>query len=85
MITPMIALIRNQKSGAYNTVHVNNLRYAHINGRCDVNECNDEEIQEEFPEHNTRKRILPRRKQPDRRSEKISRTQSEWKTCGIMK
>ena len=31
MITQVTALIRNQKSGAYKTVHVNNLRYAHIN------------------------------------------------------
>ena len=53
MITPVTALIRNQKSGAYKTVHVNNLRYAHINDRWDLHDCNDEEIQEEFPEQNT--------------------------------
>ena len=33
----------------------------------DLNDFMDEEIQEEFPEHNTRKRISPRRQQPDRR------------------
>ena len=71
MITPVTASIQNQKSGAYKTVHVNNLRYAHINDRWDFNDCNDEEIQAEFPEQNTRKRILHRRKQPV----KISRTQ----------
>ena len=49
MITQVTALIRDQKSGAYKTVHVNNLRYAHINDRWDLNDCNDEEIQEEFP------------------------------------
>ena len=84
MKMPVIALIRNQKSGAYKAVHENNLRYAHINDRWDLNYSNDEEIQEEFPEQNTRKRILHRQKQPDRRV-KISRTQSEWKTCGMMK
>ena len=67
MITPVTALIRNQKSGAYKTVHVNNLRYANINDRWDLNDFMDEEIQEEFPEQNTRKRISPRRQQPDRR------------------
>ena len=67
MITPVTALIRNQKSGAYKTVHVNNLRYANINDRWDLNDFMDEEIQEEFPEQNTRKRITPRRQQPDRR------------------
>ena len=33
----------------------------------DLNDFMDEEIQEEFPEQNTRKRITPRRQQPDRR------------------
>ena len=70
MITPVTALIRNQKSGAYKTVHVNNLRYAHKNDRWDLNYSNDEVIQEEFPEQNIRKRILHRRKQPDRRVKK---------------
>ena len=70
MMTPVTALIRNQKSGAYKTVHVNNLRYAHINDIWDLNDCNDEEIQEEFPEQNTIKRILPRPQQPDRRVNK---------------
>ena len=74
MITPVTALIRNQKSGAYKTVHVNNLRYAHINDRWDLNDCNDEEIQEEFPEQNTRKPILHRRKQPDRSVKSIQNT-----------
>ena len=53
MITPVTALIRNQKSGAYKTVHVNNMRYANINDRWDFNDLADEEV-EEFPEQNTR-------------------------------
>ena len=84
MITPVTALLGNRKSGAYKTVHVKNLRYARINDGWDLNDCNDDEIQEEFPELNTRPWILHRRKHPDRKV-KISRTQSEWNTCGMMK
>ena len=73
-ITPVTALIGNQKSGEHKTVHVNNLRYANINDRWDLNDFTDEEIQEEFPEQNTRKRILPRHKQPDRRAKNIQNT-----------
>ena len=51
MITPVTALIRNQKSGAYNTVHTRGI-----------------------PRKNTRKRILHRRKQPDRRVKHIQNT-----------
>ena len=74
MITPVTSLIRNQKSGAYKTVRVNNLSYANINGRWDLNGFADEEIQEEFPEQNTRKRILPIRRQPGRRVKHIQNT-----------
>ena len=84
MITPVTALIRNQKSGAYKTVHVNNLRYANINDRWDLKDFTDEENTREFPEQNTRKRILPRRQQPDRRVQNIQNT-VRWKTCGMMK
>ena len=81
MITPVTALIRNQKSGAHKTVHVKNLRYANINDRWDLNDVTDKEIQEDFPEQNTRKRILPRCKQPDRRVKTIQntvRTEDVW-------
>ena len=74
MITPVTAFIRNQKSGAYKMVHVNNLRYANINDRWDLKDFTDEEIQEEFPEQNTRKRVLPRRKKTDRRVKHIQNT-----------
>ena len=48
IITPVTPLIRTQRSGAYTTVHVNNLRYANTNDRWDLNAFTDEEIQEEF-------------------------------------
>ena len=67
MITPVTAVSRYQKNGTFKTVHVNNLRYAHINKKWDYNESTEEE-EEEFPEQNTASKLTSQRRQPYRRT-----------------
>ena len=67
MATPVTATTRNQHTYDTRTVHVNNLRYAHIDN-CWDNPPKDPG----FPEQNTTKLLEPRRIQPPRQTKMLT-------------
>ena len=63
MVSPVTAIIRCQKNGQSRSAHVNNLRYANINGEWDLEDSLDDTEEEEvFPEQNTRRWLGPRKR-----------------------
>ena len=63
MVSPVTAIIRCQKDGQSRSAHVNNLRYANINGEWDLEDSPDDTEEEEvFPEQNTRRWLGPRKR-----------------------
>ena len=68
MLTPVTAVIRCQKTGDYRTVHVNNIRYANIDGEWDDRIEKDQV----FPQQNTKKLLVPQRRQPMRQAKLAS-------------
>ena len=63
MVSPVTAIIRCQKDRQSRSAHVNNLRYANINGEWDFEDSPDDTVEEEvFPEQNTRRWLGPRKR-----------------------